>query len=102
LNNEYEEVREFIYQYHRQGLDKMHDNVSMARAEISESLELLQEVHRQEPDPHMFFMKLVVESKSNEFVNVFSESPMDESERVYKILAEIDPSHSERYEKITQ
>lgn len=102
LNNEYEEVREFIYQYHRQGLDKMHDNVSMARAEISESLELLQEVHRQEPDPHMFFMKLVVESKSNEFVNVFSESPMGESERVYEILAEIDPSHSERYEKITQ
>lgn len=102
LNNEYEKVRQFIYQYHRQGLDKMHDNVSQARAEISESLELLQEVHREEPDPYMFFMKLVIEAKSNEFVNIYSESPMNESERVYKILAEIDPSHSEKYKQITQ
>ena len=102
LNNEYEKVRQFIYQYHRQGLDKMHDNISRARAEISGSLELLQEVHREEPDPYMFFMKLVIEAKSNEFVNVYSESPMSESERVYKILAEIDPSHSEKYKQITQ
>ncbi|MGM0532408.1 MAG: DUF4835 family protein [Bacteroidota bacterium] len=102
LNNEYEKVREFIYQYHRQGLDKMHDNVSQSRAGISESLELLQEVHRESPDPQMFFMKLIIETKSNELVNVYSESPMNESERVYEILAEIDPSHSEKYKKITQ
>ena len=102
LNNEYEKVRQFIYRYHRQGLDNMHDNVSQARAEISESLELLRDVHREEPDPYMFFMKLVIEAKSNEFVNVFSESPMSESERVFEILAEIDPSHNEKYKKITQ
>jgi len=102
LNNEYEKVRKFFYQYHRLGLDEMHDNVSRARADISESLVLLLEVHREKPDPYMFYMKLVIESKSNEFVNLFSESPVDESERVYKILAEIDPSHSKKYEKITQ
>ena len=102
LNNEYEKVRQFIYRYHRQGLDKMHDNVSQARAEISESLELLRDVHGEEHDPYMFFMKLVIEAKSNEFVNVFSESPMSESERVFEILAEIDPSHNEKYKKITQ
>ncbi|MFP4621878.1 MAG: DUF4835 family protein [Bacteroidales bacterium] len=102
LNNEYEEAREFLYRYHRHGLDKMQDDVSQARSEISESLELLRKIHREEPDPHMFFMKLIVEAKSNEFVNVFSESPMSESERVYEILAEIDPSHSEKYEQITQ
>ncbi len=102
LDNEYEKVRQFVYQYHRQGLDEMHDNVAQTRAEISESLELLQEVHREEPDPYMFYMKLMIEAKSNEFVNVYSESPVSESERVYKILAEIDPSHSERYKQITQ
>ncbi|MCF8336209.1 MAG: DUF4835 family protein [Bacteroidales bacterium] len=102
LNNEYEKVREFIYRYHRQGLDKMYDNVSQARAEISESLVLLRDVYREEPDPYMFFMNLIIETKSNEFVNVFSESPVGESERVYEILAEIDPSHSEKYKTITQ
>lgn len=102
LNDEYEKVRKFFYQYHRLGLDEMHDNVSLARADISESLVLLLEVHREKPDPYMFYMKLVIESKSTEFVNLFSESPVDESERVYKILAEIDPSQSKKYEKITQ
>lgn len=102
LNNEYEKVREFIYRYHRQGLDKMYDNVSQARAEISESLVLLRDVYREEPDPYMFFMNLIIETKSNEFVNVFSESPVGESERVYEILAEIDPPHSEKYKTITQ
>jgi hypothetical protein len=80
----------------------MHEDVAQARAEISESLELLREVHREQPDPHMFFLQLVIEAKSNELVNVFSESPLQEAERAYEILAEIDPSHSEKYKKITQ
>ncbi len=102
LNNEYEPVREFIYQYHRQGLDKMHDDMAQARSAVSQSLELLREVHREQPDPYMFFMNLLVEAKRSEFVNIFTESPQNQASRAYEILAEIDPSQSERYKKITQ
>lgn len=102
LNSEYGPIREFIYQYHRQGLDKMHDDVAQARSAIFQSLELLQEVHREQPDPYMFFMNLMIEAKSSEFINVFSESPQGQASRAYEILAEIDPSQSEKYKKITQ
>jgi len=102
LDNEYDPVREFLYQYHRQGLDKMHDDLAQARATIFQSLELLRDVHREQPDPYMFFMKLMIEAKSNEFINVFSESPQGQAGRAYEILAEIDPSQSEKYKKITQ
>ena len=102
LNNEYRPVREFLYQFHRQGLDVMHDDLAKARNNISESLEKLREVHREQPDPYMFFMKLMLEAKSSEFINIFSESPGPQAERAYEILAEIDPSQSEKYKKITQ
>lgn len=102
LNGEYGPIREFIYQYHRQGLDKMHDDVAQARSAIFQSLELLREVHREQPDPYMFFMNLMIEAKSSEFINVFSESPQGQASRAYEILAEIDPSQSEKYKKITQ
>jgi hypothetical protein len=50
----------------------------------------------------MFFMNLLVEAKRSEFVNIFTESPQNQASRAYEILAEIDPSQSERYKKITQ
>jgi len=102
LNSEYGPVREFIYQYHRQGLDKMHDDVAQARSAIFQSLELLREVHREQPDPYLFYMNLMIEAKSSEFINVFSESPQGQASRAYEILAEIDPSQSEKYKQITQ
>ncbi|HKL38588.1 MAG TPA: DUF4835 family protein [Bacteroidales bacterium] len=102
LNNEYRPVRQFIYRYHRLGLDQMHDSQAQARASIFEGLELLREVHREQPDPYMFFMNLMLEAKSNEFINVFSESPQSQASRAYEILAEIDPSQSEKYKKITR
>lgn len=102
LNNEYRPVRQFIYRYHRLGLDKMHDDPAQARASIFEGLELLREVHREQPDPYMFFMNLMLEAKSNEFINIFSESPQSQASRAYEILAEIDPSQSEKYKKITR
>jgi hypothetical protein len=102
LNNEYGPVRQFLYRYHRLGLDQMHDDAAQGRASIFESLELLREVHREQPDPYMFFMNLMLEAKSNEFINVFSDSPQSQAERAYEILAEIDPSQGEKYKKITQ
>ena|SRR6056297_1623786 len=102
LNDEYDKVREFYYEYHRKGLDRMHDEVAAARESIAQSLELLKEVYREKPDPYMFLLNLLLDAKSDEFVNVFSEAPTPQANRVYEILAEIDPSRSDKYKKITQ
>ncbi|MFP4042014.1 MAG: DUF4835 family protein [Bacteroidales bacterium] len=102
LDGEYSEAREFVYRYHREGLDKMHDNPSRARQDIITALELLQKVFRERPDPYLYYLNLLVETKSDEFINVFSEGDNNQVQRVYEILSEIDPSRSDRYEKITQ
>ena len=102
LNDRYKNVREFLYRYHRLGLDVMDSKEAQGRSEIAEDLLLLQKVYRQKPDPYLFFYDLIISAKSDELVNIFSESFMTEADEVYKILIEIDPSRSDKYKKIKE
>ena len=100
LDKEYEGVRKFIYDYDINGLDKMESRLSEARSSIAESLKLMQEVYRRKPDPFMYFVQIVMESKSDELINIFSEAFPEERSRVVQILTEIDPANKAKYEKI--
>lgn len=102
LDVEYSPVREFFYRYHRMGLDKLESATNEARIEIIEGLRLLQEVYRKKPDPYLFLLQIIFDAKADEFVNIFSESFTEEKDRVLKILKEIDPSNSRKYEKINE
>jgi hypothetical protein len=102
LNNRYRPIREFEYKYHRQGMDKMADDVNEARATMAESLTLLQDVFRKKPDPFMHYLKVILDAKSNEFIKIFSESPPDEKNRVNQILTEIHPTNSSQYKKMME
>jgi hypothetical protein len=101
LDREYEGVRRFIYEYDINGLDRMESRVSEARASIVESLRLIQEVYRAKPDPYMYLVQIIMESKADELVNIFSEAFPEEKSRVMQILIEIDPGNKSKYEKIT-
>ncbi len=100
LNEDFSPVREFIYRYHRHGLDMMYEKMNEARAEIAEDLKLLQKVYREKPDPFMYFLQVVFDAKSDEFVNIFKESFQEEKSRVFALLNEIDPANANKYEKI--
>lgn len=100
LDKEYEGVRQFIYDYYMNGLDKMESKTSEARASIVESLKLVQEVYRKKPDPFMYIVQLIIEAKSEELINIFSESFPEEKGRVVQILNEIDPANKTKYAKI--
>ena len=101
LDKEYEEVREFIYQYNINGLDKLESKSAEARASIVESLRLIQQVYRRKPDPFMYLVQIVLDAKSDELINIFSEAFPEEKSRVIEILTEIDPANKSKYEKIT-
>lgn len=101
LDKEYEPVRKFIYDYDRHGLDLMESKLSEARNNIVESLKLIQELYRKKPDPFMYYMQVVIDSKADELVNIFSEAFPEEKSRVIQILTEIDPANKTKYEKIS-
>ena len=100
LNKEYEPIRQFIYEYYINGLDRMESRITEARTSMVESLRLIQEVHRRKPDPFMYFVQVVMESKSDELINIFSEAFPEEKSRVIQILTEVDPANKAKYEKI--
>jgi hypothetical protein len=101
LDDGYKGVRRFIYEYDRVGLDKMESSIAEARTNMVESLKLLQEVYRNKPDPYMYLVQIVLESKSDELINIFSGAFPEEKGRVVEILTEIDPGNKSKYQKIT-
>lgn len=100
LDHKYKGVRRFIYEYDINGLDKMESRITEARTNIVESLRLVQEVYRAKPDPFMYYLQIVLDSKSDEIVNIFAEAFPEEKSRVLQIMNEIDPGNKSKYEKI--
>ena len=98
LNNRYSDMRAAMYTYHRQGFDKMTDNIDLARGEVVRALEQLQRAHREQPNTML--MPLIMRAKGDELVNLFEEAPAMEQSDVIDILTEIDPSNSSKYRRI--
>jgi hypothetical protein len=101
LAKEYEGIRQFLYEYNINGLDKMESKVAEARTSMAESLKLVQEVYRKKPDPFMYILQVVMEAKTDELINIFSESFPEEKSRVIQILTEIDPANKAKYQTIS-
>ncbi|HNY15714.1 MAG TPA: DUF4835 family protein, partial [Bacteroidales bacterium] len=73
LDKEYEGVRRFVYDYSRNGLDRLESRTPEARASMVESLRYLQDVYRSKPDPFMYLVQIVIDARSEELINIFSE-----------------------------
>lgn len=98
LNSSYSSVRQFMYQYHRRGLDVMSGNLDLGRSAIAESLEDLRKANRTKPG--LFIVQLILETKREEIGNIFKESsPMDKT-KALNILNEIDPANSSTYQRL--
>ena len=98
LNKAYSGFRSCTYQYQRQGLDAMSDKAPEGRAVIAESLKSIQKVFRAKPS--LYLLPIFFDAKSDELVNIFSQSFPDEKNRVTVLLNECDPSNGTKYAKI--
>jgi hypothetical protein len=91
-------IRECMYNYHRKGLDVMVDNKESGRAVILENIEALKTVHQTRP--LSFNMQIFFIAKSDEIINIFSGAFPDEKSKLINILNDIDPTNSNKYQKI--
>ena len=102
LDTDYEPLREFNYRYHRLGLDLMDEKVAEGRAEITNSLELIQNIFRKRPDPYMYLLRLVFDSKVDELISLYTESYPEERNRAHAILVEVDKTNTTKYKAILE
>jgi hypothetical protein len=98
LNDQYSGLRDFMYTYHRLGMDRLADKPVEARASIEQAIENLKNVQNRKPGS--FLMTLFTTTKGDEIVNIFSEGFPDEKARVYNIMKEVDAANSSKYDKI--
>lgn len=99
LNDEaFRKFRNFLYEYHRQGLDEMTANVVNARAKISSGLPVIREANRARPSA--IAITTFLDAKTDEIINIFKRATDQEKKTVIEILTDVNPTQSERYETI--
>jgi hypothetical protein len=96
MNPSYVQLRKFMYEYHRLGLDVMYGDANKGRAAILKSMDYLEQV--KDGWPNLFILQLFMDAKGDEIINVFSEGSATEKTRALNILKKLDPANSSRYE----
>ena len=102
LDPNYARLREFTYTYHRSGLDQMFNNVTEGRAQILNSVSLLDAVNKAKPSPFMHFLNVLVDAKKDEIVQVFADEsvPSEQKQAVYAMMVKLDPAGKQNYDPI--
>ena len=100
LDEGYEPLREFIYTYHRLGLDVLNSSIDRGRLVIKEAIIDLEQLYNDKPDPFMHFFQVVLQAKADEIVQIFSQAPQEDKLRIYNVMTKIDPANSSKYSSL--
>ncbi len=98
MNDRYRSMRSCLYRYHRLGLDRMSERPDESRSEITEAITELQPAYRENPTAMIF--QVFFTAKSDEILNIYSQSFPDERNRVVTVLKEIDPANTAKWDRI--
>ncbi len=96
----FQPFREYIYTYHRLGLDIMSDNVANGRARIAEDINVLREANRARPATYVVYT--FMDAKNDELVQLFQKGTDEEKKKVYDVCMAVDPTRQNQYDKINE
>lgn len=99
-NSAYSKIHEFLYMYHRLGLDVMSENPDQGRSVILDAMKLLQQANQVKSN--IFMVQAFVQAKSDEVVNIFKEGTPSEKTQILAIMRQLDPSNVNKYSVINQ
>jgi hypothetical protein len=98
LHQIFKPLRKCFYVYHREGMDKMYENIELSRKTMFKSLNELNKVHASKPgSPNV---SIFLTNKVDEVKNVYSQGTMQEKNQIVNLLKRIDPANSNKYQEI--
>ena len=100
LSQSFKPIREFAYNYHRKGLDKLSINQAEAIEAMNAAIEGLNEVHRIKPSSYN--MQVLFYAKSDELVNIYKPRALAEKKKVADTCKILDPGNISKYDRILQ
>lgn len=95
LDNSLAKIHNVFYVYHRQGLDKMEKNLTLARKTIIQALRDLQVVNQRYPAKYI--TRVFVTAKSPEILSIFEKAAVQEKRDLLAIMEKLDPAHTSDY-----
>ena len=98
MNASYKPIRQFMYEFHRLGLDKMSTKPEEGKAAMTKSLDYLKQVNSERPN--LLFIQVLTDTKRNEWKSIYSEGSQQDKTKAVNVFREIDPSHASEYEEI--
>lgn len=98
LNPRVRPLRQAIYDYYINSMDKMSEDASRSRAVMLSALTTANNVHR--AYPNSVVISLFVDSKRNEIIEIFKGGGRGEQSKVYDIMVFLDPAQASRYNSI--
>ncbi|WP_423148449.1 DUF4835 family protein [Rubrolithibacter danxiaensis] len=97
-NKTYIPIREVLYEYHRNGLDLMAENIDKSRKQIFDALPKLQKVDKQKQGS--MFSQLFFTAKAEELVNILEQTESSERAKTLSLLSSLDPANISKYEAL--
>jgi hypothetical protein len=97
ISSDYSSLRDFNYKYHRLGLDVMDQSIDRGRLVIKDAVLELEKFYNSKPDPFVFYFQVVLDSKSDEIVQIFSQANPEDKKRIFTVMVKIDPSNLAKY-----
>ncbi|MBP1652250.1 MAG: hypothetical protein H6Q26_2407 [Bacteroidetes bacterium] len=98
LNVKFARFHDVMYQYHRQGLDVMYDDMNKGRGAILNCLNMMYAIYQD--IPNSMLMAVFFTSKSDELQKIFSKAPPQEKSRAVQLLSQMDVTNAVKYQQM--
>jgi len=90
--------RQAMYDYHRQGLDIMYNNVNTGLAILENAINDVKKVDQ--AYPNSMIIQSFVNAKAQEIIEIFRGSPYATQNKIIQAMTKIDPAGASKYNKI--
>jgi hypothetical protein len=97
MNSRYTVMHDVYYNYYRLGMDKMYEDENMARAEMLNVLNLLNNFITD--NPNKMISQFFFQGKATELIKLFSKAPTQDKIRASELLQKLDITNANKYKE---
>jgi len=96
LENSHKSFHSIMYTYHREGLDKMAEDVNAGRVAILECVKELLKLWQQNPTSALVrnFLDMKSQANNSEIVNIMKKASDQDKQQFVQMMSQIDPSNA--------
>lgn len=96
-NNKYSPIHEAMYNYFRQGMDKMYENEPEARNAILNAITQFNTLNNDQQNS--MIIPFFFQGRSGEIVKIFKKAPPEEKQKVQEMMSRLDISNANIYKQ---